>query len=185
MLRLEEVFLHRRHCLIPYYPEGSNLQYVPLRTQFCTVSEYHFQLESASRILDHPTDPNISLVSPAYSDRASVISINKYFPKSLVLDNTFNDFEASLSRKYKIRPIMPSQTPTPIALPVPRRRLSPLLTNTSFGQDVTLCLANTLNSKTKSPYMLDENDYAPPAPPPPSPVNFPSESWSTACGIRR
>ncbi|KAG0652073.1 hypothetical protein D0Z07_1177 [Hyphodiscus hymeniophilus] len=79
---------------------------------------------------------------------------------------------------------MPSQIPTPIALPVPRRRPSPLLNNPSFGQDVTLCLANTLNSKAKMPYMLDENDYAPPAPPPPSPVNFPSESWSTACVVR-
>ncbi|KAH8756179.1 hypothetical protein BGZ57DRAFT_31619 [Hyaloscypha finlandica] len=83
---------------------------------------------------------------------------------------------------------MPSQTPTPIALPVPRRR-SPLLTNTSLGQDVSLFLTNTLNSKAKAPYnfisRMDENDYSPPAPPPPSPVNFPSESWSTACSIRR
>jgi hypothetical protein len=79
---------------------------------------------------------------------------------------------------------MPSQTPTPIALPVPRRR-SPLLTNPSLGQDITLSLSTTLNMKAKSPYMfisrMDENDYAPPAPPPPSPVNFPTESWSTAC----
>jgi hypothetical protein len=83
---------------------------------------------------------------------------------------------------------MPSQTPTPIALPVPRRR-SPLLVNASLGQDVSLFLSNTLNSKAKAPYnfisRIDENDYSPPAPPPPSPVNFPSESWSTACSIRR
>ncbi|KAF4615576.1 hypothetical protein G7Y89_g15299 [Cudoniella acicularis] len=84
---------------------------------------------------------------------------------------------------------MPSQTPTPIALPVPRRR-SPLLTNTSFGQEITLSLSTTLNAKAKSPYTfisrMDENDYSPPSAPPPSPVNFPTESWSTACGgIRR
>lgn len=84
---------------------------------------------------------------------------------------------------------MPSQkTPTPIALPIPRRR-SPLLTNQTFGQDVTLYLSNTFNTMAKSPYTFItrdcENDYTPPAPPPPSPVNFPSESWSTACAIRR
>ncbi|KAH6674360.1 hypothetical protein B0J14DRAFT_37482 [Halenospora varia] len=78
---------------------------------------------------------------------------------------------------------MASQAPTPIALPVPRRR-SPLL----FGQDLTLSLATSLNSKAKSTYTfitrVDENDYSPPAPPP-SPVNYPTESWSTACGVRR
>jgi len=146
--------LHRGHCLIPYYPEGSNPH------------------PSTTRIyqIDHPSSV---LINTATSP----------------LD-TFCDFSTSSAllnipvTKHQNQPIMPSQTPTPIALPVPRRRLSPLLTNTSFGQDVTLCLANTLNSKTKSPYTPDENDYAPPAPPPPSPVNFPSESWSTACGIR-
>ncbi|KAG4419164.1 hypothetical protein IFR04_007665 [Cadophora malorum] len=84
---------------------------------------------------------------------------------------------------------MPSQTPTPLTTPIPRRR-SPLLTNTSFGQqDISLCLTSTLNSKAQSPYTFitrdNENDYSPPAPPPPSPVNYPSESWSTACAIRR
>jgi hypothetical protein len=81
---------------------------------------------------------------------------------------------------------MPSQITSPqIALPIPRRR-SPLLTNESFGQDLSLLFSNT---KTKSAFTLatrdHENDYAPPAPPPPSPVNFPMESWSTACAIRR
>ena len=83
---------------------------------------------------------------------------------------------------------MPSQAPTPIALPIPRRR-SPLLSNSSFGQDIPLCLSTTLDMKAKSPYTFvdraGENDYSPPAPPPPSPVNFPTESWSTACAIRR
>merc|ERR1711977_209690 len=72
---------------------------------------------------------------------------------------------------------MPSQTPTPLTTP-------------SFGQqDISLCLTSTLNSKAQSPYTFitrdNENDYSPPAPPPPSPVNYPSESWSTACAIRR
>ncbi|XMA07451.1 hypothetical protein WAI453_000242 [Rhynchosporium graminicola] len=46
-----------------------------------------------------------------------------------------------------------------------------------------------LSTKAQSPYTFVtrdiENDYAPPAPPPPSPVNYPSDSWSTACSIRR
>ncbi|KUJ15752.1 uncharacterized protein LY89DRAFT_587210 [Mollisia scopiformis] len=83
---------------------------------------------------------------------------------------------------------MPSQTSTTLASPIPRRR-SPLLTNSTFGRDVSLCLSNTLNMKAKSPYTFilreNENDYSPPAPPPPSPVNFPMESWSTACSVRR
>lgn len=83
---------------------------------------------------------------------------------------------------------MPSQTPTPIALPIPRRR-SPLLSHPSFVQDIPLCLSSTLDLKAKAPYTFidraGQNDYSPPAPPPPSPVNFPTESWSTACAIRR
>jgi hypothetical protein len=83
-------------------------------------------------------------------------------------------------------------TPSPATMPSPQthiaqpsplspaRRMSPLLTSNTLGRD--LCL--TLDVKTK-PYTFVprtyENDYAPPAPPPPSPVNFPSESWSTAC----
>ncbi|RDL37607.1 Uncharacterized protein BP5553_05040 [Venustampulla echinocandica] len=82
---------------------------------------------------------------------------------------------------------MPSQAKTPIA-PIPRRR-SPILTNPTFGQDISLSLSINLNSKAKSPYTfinrMDENDYSPPAPPPPSPVNFPAESWNTACSGRR
>jgi hypothetical protein len=89
---------------------------------------------------------------------------------------------ASLSRTVTII-AMPSQTPTPIDLPVPCGRS--LLTNTSLSQYVNLCLSQSLDSKAKSPYTFvspfEENDYSPPAPPPPSPVNFPSESWSTAC----
>ncbi|KAH6713167.1 hypothetical protein BKA61DRAFT_675415 [Leptodontidium sp. MPI-SDFR-AT-0119] len=65
---------------------------------------------------------------------------------------------------------MPSQTPTPLTTPIPRRR-SPLLTNTSFGQqEISLCLTTTLSTKAQSPY---------------TPVNYPTESWSTACAIRR
>lgn len=83
---------------------------------------------------------------------------------------------------------MTSQTPTPIAHPIPRRR-SPLLANPPPAQNLPLYLSTTLNMKAQSPYTFihraGENDYAPPAPPPPSPVNFPSESWSTACAIRR
>lgn len=84
---------------------------------------------------------------------------------------------------------MPSQTPTLIALPIPRRR-SPILASPILGQDDALYLTTTLTTSAKSPYTFitrfDQNDYAPPAPPPPSPVNFPSESWSTACGsVRR
>ncbi|CAG8949926.1 hypothetical protein HYFRA_00004256 [Hymenoscyphus fraxineus] len=79
---------------------------------------------------------------------------------------------------------MPSQTSTPIAHPIPRRH-SPVLANASFGQDINLYLSSSLNSKAKSPYTfisrMGENDYSPPAPPPPSPVNYPSDSWSTAC----
>ncbi|OWP00376.1 hypothetical protein B2J93_3926 [Marssonina coronariae] len=71
---------------------------------------------------------------------------------------------------------MPSQTNiTPITSPIPRRR-SPLLTHPAFdGQDLKLCLASTLSTKDKSPYTFimrdldSDNDYAPPAPPPPSP----------------
>ncbi|PMD25365.1 hypothetical protein NA56DRAFT_433163 [Hyaloscypha hepaticicola] len=116
------------------------------------------------RVLHHSLFPNTSQKTPPAT-----------FPKS-----------SSTSTSSK----MPSQTPTPIALPVPRRR-SPLLTNASLGQpqDVSLFLSNTLSSKAKAPYnfisRIDENDYSPPAPPPPSPVNFPSESWSTACSVRR
>ncbi|CZS92376.1 uncharacterized protein RAG0_11351 [Rhynchosporium agropyri] len=83
---------------------------------------------------------------------------------------------------------MPSQTPTQITTPIPRRR-SPLLNNSSFGQKQDLCLTSYLSTKAQSPYTFVtrdiENDYAPPAPPPPSPVNYPSDSWSTACSIRR
>lgn len=84
---------------------------------------------------------------------------------------------------------MPSQAPTPIAIPIPRRR-SPLLSNPYLGQDIPLYLSSTLDLKAKSPYAfvdrVGQNDsYSPPAPPPPSPVNFPTESWSTACAIRR
>ncbi|TVY12669.1 hypothetical protein LARI1_G009578 [Lachnellula arida] len=85
---------------------------------------------------------------------------------------------------------MPSQTQTktPIALPIPRRR-SPLLTNPALGQDLSLslCLHNTNTStstKTKNQGSrdmdVDADEYSPPAAPPPSPVNFPGESWSTA-----
>lgn len=83
---------------------------------------------------------------------------------------------------------MPSQAQTPLAIPIPRRR-SPLLTNPDLGHDLTLCLSRTLNGKAKEPYLFisraPENEYAPPAPPPPSPVNFPAESWSPACAVRR
>jgi len=84
---------------------------------------------------------------------------------------------------------MPTQTATSIAHPIPRRRLS-ILTSSTLGQqqqdaNLSLSLSTTLNTKAMAPYTfisrVDENDYAPPAPPPPSPVNFPSESWSTAC----
>ncbi|KAL3424576.1 hypothetical protein PVAG01_03857 [Phlyctema vagabunda] len=77
---------------------------------------------------------------------------------------------------------MPSQTSTPLALPIPRKRLS-LLTSSTLGQDVSLYLNQKV---TKSPYgytiveRVTEDEYHPPAPPPPSPVSFPSESWSTA-----
>ena len=72
---------------------------------------------------------------------------------------------------------MPSQTPTPLTTPIPRRR-SPLLTNTSFGQqDISLCLTSTLNSKAQSPYTFitrdNENDYSPPAPPGSAPPRRP------------
>lgn len=74
---------------------------------------------------------------------------------------------------------MPSQITQPIA-PVPRRRL--FITNTSFCQDD---LTFELNSKVKTPYefinRIHEHEYQAPPPPPPSPVNFPMESWSTAC----
>ncbi|KAG9239546.1 hypothetical protein BJ875DRAFT_83201 [Amylocarpus encephaloides] len=76
---------------------------------------------------------------------------------------------------------MPSQVSTPVAHPIPRRR-SPLLAN---PPDLNLSLSASLNSKAKSPYTfvsrMDENDYHPPAAPPPSPVHYPSDSWSTAC----
>ncbi|APA11934.1 hypothetical protein SS1G_05477 [Sclerotinia sclerotiorum 1980 UF-70] len=79
---------------------------------------------------------------------------------------------------------MPSQSSTTtMAVPVPRRRLSPLLTSSTFGEDVSFHLdtfkAN--DAKNKTQYTFHENEYAPPAPPPPSPINFPAESWSTAC----
>lgn len=78
---------------------------------------------------------------------------------------------------------MPSQTTTLIAVPVPRRQ-SPILTSAALGQDETLYLTNSLNLKSNPSYTLitrfDQNDYYPPAPPPPSPINFPSESWSTS-----
>ncbi|PQE04795.1 hypothetical protein CJF32_00001504 [Rutstroemia sp. NJR-2017a WRK4] len=78
---------------------------------------------------------------------------------------------------------MPSQTSTAtMAVPTPRRGLSPLLTSSTFSQDVSFYLDTAkANTKGKTPYMFNENEYAPPAPPPPSPVNFPAESWSTAC----
>ncbi|RFU25294.1 hypothetical protein B7463_g11048, partial [Scytalidium lignicola] len=79
---------------------------------------------------------------------------------------------------------MPSQTATQIAAPVPRRHL-PLL---SSEQEFNHYMTNTLNSKATSQYgyarRVEENDYAPPAPPP-SPVNFPTESWSTTSSVRR
>ncbi|KAI9048585.1 hypothetical protein LZ554_007418 [Drepanopeziza brunnea f. sp. 'monogermtubi'] len=79
---------------------------------------------------------------------------------------------------------MPTQTPTPITTPIPRRR-SPLLTNSAFGHEDINYLSTSLSMKAKSPYIFvtrdNQNDYFPPAPPPPSPVNYPSESWSTAC----
>jgi hypothetical protein len=76
---------------------------------------------------------------------------------------------------------MPSpQTHIAVAQPSPTRRMSPLLTSNTLGRDVCL----TLDTKNK-PYAfvprMYENDYAPPAPPPPSPVNFPSGvtmTWS-------
>ncbi|KAF7954580.1 hypothetical protein EAE96_005700 [Botrytis aclada] len=78
---------------------------------------------------------------------------------------------------------MPSQSSTTtMAVPVPRRRLSPLLTSSTFGEDVSFYLDTVkTNSKNKTPYIFHENEYAPPAPPPPSPINFPAESWSPAC----
>ncbi|KAJ5041113.1 uncharacterized protein L3040_005667 [Drepanopeziza brunnea f. sp. 'multigermtubi'] len=56
---------------------------------------------------------------------------------------------------------------------------------TAFGDVDINYLSTSLSMKAKSPYIFvtrdNQNDYSPPAPPPPSPVNFPSESWSTAC----
>lgn len=81
-------------------------------------------------------------------------------------------------------PNMPSpQTHIAVAQPSPlstARRMSPLLTSNTLGRDVCLSLDTKNKPYTFVPRMY-ENDYAPPAPPPPSPVNFPSESWSTAC----
>ncbi|RDW91260.1 hypothetical protein BP5796_02425 [Coleophoma crateriformis] len=87
---------------------------------------------------------------------------------------------------------MPSQTAQtfvsnatniPLALPVPRKKLS-LLTSPTLGDDVSLYINH---KRVKSDYgytyheRIQEDAYAPPAPPPPSPINFPLESWSPAC----
>ncbi|TVY31368.1 hypothetical protein LSUB1_G009000, partial [Lachnellula subtilissima] len=82
---------------------------------------------------------------------------------------------------------MPSQTQTktPIALPIPRRR-SPLLNNPSLGQDLDLSFLNThTKAKNQGSYNtfssrdmdVEVDEYSPPAAPPPSPVNFPGDSW--------
>jgi len=95
---------------------------------------------------------------------------------------TFSHSDQKNPSYHQTTAIMPSQTTTTLASPIPRRR-SPLLS------DLSLSLSNTLSNKAKSPYTFilreNGNDYSPPAPPPPSPVNFPVESWSTACSVRR
>ena len=93
---------------------------------------------------------------------------------------------------HKSKTNMPSQTTTTLQSPIPRRR-SPLLATTSNTNqtpyNLSLSLSSSLSNKAKSPYTFilreDGNDYSPPAPPPPSPVNFPVESWSTALSHAR
>jgi len=80
----------------------------------------------------------------------------------------------------------PRPSTIPFTMPGPQTQLAPLFPTprrpltllTTLSQDICLRLDSSF---AKTPYtIIQGNDYAPPAPPPPSPVNFPSESWSTA-----
>ncbi|SZF06276.1 unnamed protein product [Blumeria hordei] len=80
-----------------------------------------------------------------------------------------------------------AQSPVVMAVPTPCRR-SPILRDASLGQEFSQCLSTTLDLKAKSAYNFLSSDfahdYSPPAPPPPSPVNLPADSWNSPCTVR-
>lgn len=150
-----------------------SLVYLHARVTPHTDSSFQLGTSTSTSLQPHPTPTKHYKSSKNHIQELVLVISN---PSSPLITLGFLQFSHNIK--------MPTQqTHLAIAAPspmTPSRRLSPLLTSpTAFDREVCL----SLDAKNK-PYAfiprMYENDYAPPAPPPPSPVNFPSESWSTA-----
>ncbi|KAB5554732.1 hypothetical protein GE09DRAFT_1287223 [Coniochaeta sp. 2T2.1] len=74
--------------------------------------------------------------------------------------------------------IMPSQIAQPIPV-APGRRLPHLMTSQDLFASINATLANKNSSPVTPKDTVQEQDYTVPAPPPPSPVSFRNDHWST------
>ncbi|KAB5572661.1 hypothetical protein GE09DRAFT_1282985 [Coniochaeta sp. 2T2.1] len=74
--------------------------------------------------------------------------------------------------------IMPSQIAQPIPI-APGRRLPHLMTSQDLFASINATLANKNSSPVTPKDTVGEQDYTVPAPPPPSPVSFRNDHWSS------
>ncbi|KAK4452350.1 hypothetical protein QBC34DRAFT_377360 [Podospora aff. communis PSN243] len=76
---------------------------------------------------------------------------------------------------------MPTQIASPIPISAPRRNLT-LITGQELFASLNATLASKSNQLVAPNHTIQENDYAVPAPPPPSPVGY-RDHWPQS--IRR